>query len=99
MNSYTPFPKMLSEVLEAIESYYCDDKNMIVDCVMYLLNATVRVEDVMQLREWLENHNRCSRCGLELITKTFYEPHTELYPVEYEPVNVKFCPECDRYYE
>ena len=40
------YPKMLGEVIEAIETHFCDDKDVMVDCILYLLNATSREEDV-----------------------------------------------------
>lgn len=40
------YPKMLPEIIEAVETHFCDDKDIIVDCMLYLKNATARVEDL-----------------------------------------------------
>ena len=30
------YPKMMPEIIEAVETHFCDDKDIIVDCMLYL---------------------------------------------------------------
>lgn len=89
------YPKMLSEVIEALESYYCDDKDVLVDCLLYLKNITCREEDVAQIEKWFINHHRCYMCGEELVTSEYKEPHPECGPGVCETMTATYCPNCD----
>ena len=40
------YPKMMNEVIEAIETHFDDQPDIIVDCMLFLMNSTARVEDV-----------------------------------------------------
>lgn len=88
------YPKMLSEVIEAIETYFCDDKDVMVDCILYLLNATSREKDVAQLEKWLMDHHRCYHCGSELAQSEYREYHPECGYGVYETLYEEYCPEC-----
>lgn len=88
------YPKMLPEVMEAIETHFCDDKDVMVDCILYLLNATSREEDVAQLQKWLIDHHRCYHCGTELACSEYREYHPECGFGVYEVMREEYCPEC-----
>lgn len=89
------YPNMLSEVVEAVETHFCDDKDIIVDCILYLMNATSREEDVVQLKNWLIDHNRCYKCGGELACSEYREYHPECGSGVYETMREMYCPECE----
>ena len=63
------YPKMMSEVIEAIETHFCDEPDVMVDCMLYLMNASARVEDVHRIEQWFDDNGRCHECG----TKIRYE--------------------------
>lgn len=88
------YPKMMSEVIEAIETHFCDEKDVMVDCILYLLNATSREEDVAQLEKWLIDHHRCYHCGAELACSEYREYHPECGFGVYEIMREEYCPEC-----
>lgn len=88
------YPKMLPEVMEAIETHFCDEKDIMVDCILYLLNATSREEDVAQLEKWLIDHHRCYHCGAELACFEYQEYHPECGFGVYEIMREEYCPEC-----
>lgn len=88
------YPKMLPEVIEAIEIHFCDEKDVMIDCILYLLNATSREEDVAQLEKWLIDHHRCYRCGAELAYSEYREYHPECGFGVYETMREEYCPEC-----
>ena len=52
------YPKMMSEVIEAIETYFCDEPDIVVDCMLYLMNANARVEDVHRIERWFDDNGR-----------------------------------------
>lgn len=89
------YPKMLTEVIEALECAYCDDKDVMIDCLLYLKNATCREEDVVQIEKWFDEHHRCTKCGTELEYNHWREPHPECGVGVYEDMCEKYCPECD----
>ena len=89
------YPNMLSEVVEAVETHFCDDKDIIVDCILYLMNATSREEDVVQLENWLIDHNRCYKCGGELACSEYREYHPECGSGVYETMREMYCSECE----
>lgn len=88
------YPKMLGEVIEAIETYYCDDKDVMIDCLLYLMNATSREEDVAKIEKWMIDHHRCYRCGAELAQSEYREYHPEVGYGVYEVLYEEYCPEC-----
>lgn len=88
------YPKMLPEVMEAIETHFCDDKDIMIDCVLYLMNATCREEDVAYLKQWLQDRNRCVDCGEELVRAEYREYHPECGPGVYEVMSEYYCPNC-----
>ena len=45
---------MMPEIIEAVETHFCDNKDIIVDCMLYLKNATARVEDLNTVNKWFE---------------------------------------------
>lgn len=91
------YPKMLPEVMEAIETHFCDDKDIMADCMLYLLNATSREEDVGALVKWFDQNHRCDRCGSELSVTTYHEPHPEVGYGVFETMTQWYCHECGRY--
>lgn len=91
------YPKMLPEVIEAIETHFCDEKDVMADCMLYLFNATSREEDVAQLTEWFEDNQRCLHCGTELQIDRHYEIHPEFDNYKTEKISAMYCPECRSY--
>lgn len=94
MNNY---PKMLPEVIEAIETHFCDEKDVMADCMLYLFNATSREEDVAQLTKWFEDNQRCLHCGTELQIDRHHEIHPEFDNYKTEEISAMYCPECRSY--
>ena len=88
------YPKMMPEIIEAVETHFCDEKDIIIDCMLYLKNATARVEDLNTINKWFDDNNRCHICGCELETVTTKEPHFELGPDVYENLVDYYCPNC-----
>lgn len=89
------YPKMLPEVIEAITTYFDDDKDTMVDCLMYLKNALARESDVITICQWFDDNRICEYCGYALETQTIKEPHTECGPGVYEILYETYCPNCD----
>ena len=90
------YPKMLSEVIEAVETHFSDQLNTLVDCMLYLMNATARVEDVHRIEKWFKDNNRCDMCGERLKSMAIKEPHPECGEGVYETLYEVYCPNCDR---
>ena len=93
-------PNMYPEVLEAIYEAYKNDKDIEVDCYIYLSSLTNDKEKVNQLSiaasNALERNNRCIYCGAKLEYYTYKQPHYELEEKPTETITVPYCPECDR---
>lgn len=83
---------MLYEIIEAIESYYNNDEDMIADCMLCLLYGTNRVD----AWQWLVNHDRCEYCGSKLKQRAYKEPHTEIGNGVYETLYEWYCPKCGK---
>ena len=90
------YPKMIGEVIEAIETHFDDEPEIIVDCMRYLLNALAREQDVARVGQWLEDHDRCCVCGTKLEVECYREPHPEIGVGVYETLYSSYCPHCDR---
>lgn len=89
------YPYMMGEVIEAIETHFCDEKDVMIDCMLYLLNATARVEDVHTIENWFEAHHICRNCGEPYHLHEYSEPHPEVGPNVYEAMGEYYCPNCD----
>ena len=70
------YPKMMNEVIEAIETHFDDQPDIIVDCMLFLMNSTARIEDVHRIEQWFREHDRCECCGRKLEVMAYKEPHT-----------------------
>ena len=90
------YPKMMNEVIEAIETHFDDQPDIIVDCMLFLMNSTARVEDVHRIEDWFREHKRCECCGSKLMTIVHKEPHTECGHGVYETLYESYCPMCDK---
>ena len=90
------YPKMMNEVIEAIETHFDDQPDIIVDCMLFLMNSTARVEDVHRIEQWFREHDRCECCGRKLEMMAYKEPHTECGPGVYETLYEPYCPVCDK---
>lgn len=88
------YPKMMSEVIEAIESHYHDEPGVMIDCMLYLLNANARIEDVHRIERWFEDNNCCPKCGCKMKAEPYKEYHSEVDA--YEILYNLYCPHCDR---
>lgn len=75
-------PNMRTEVLEALEEYYKDDIEILVDCLRYL-GEDDKVDDL----------GYCAVCGSKLIEYSFREYHSEVDA--YENLCELCCPNCD----
>ena len=89
------YPYMMGEVIEAIETHFCDEKDVMTDCMLYLLNAIARVEDVRMIEKWFEEHHICPHCGEPHHIYEYSEPHPEIGPDVYETIRIHYCPNCD----
>lgn len=92
------YPKMMSEVIEAIETHFCDEPDIMVDCMLYLMNANARVEDVHRIERWFDEHGLCPKCGTKIKYQQVKEYHSEVdaYETLYEPYCPHCGPHCDR---
>ena len=90
------YPKMLPEVIEAITTHFDDNKDVMVDCLLYLKNALAREADVISVCQWFDDNQICEYCGYALETQAIKEPHLECGPGVYEVVYETYCPNCDR---
>lgn len=90
------YPKMMNEVIEAIETHFDDQLDIIVDCMLFLMNSTARVEDVHRIEQWFREHDRCECCGRKLEMMVYKEPHLECGPGVYETLYEPYCPVCDK---
>lgn len=82
------------EIIEAIEEYYKDDEDILVDCLVYLSkNHNKKLSYLAQ--DKLEEMDRCSECGSKLVPHTYEEHHTELFgnPIEY--ITELVCTNCN----
>ena len=89
------YPRMLEEIIESIEFYFADDKEIVVDCLLYLLSINNSTRDICRLKEWFKDNNRCYKCGEPLEWTTFKEPHPECGPGVYETFSESYCKNCD----
>lgn len=90
------YPKMMSEVIEAIETHWCDEKDVMIDCMLYLLNAVSDNDDIRTLSKWFKENNLCENCGTELQAQIVKEYHDECGNGVYEYLHEIYCPHCDR---
>lgn len=89
------YPHMIHEVMDAIEEYYKKDEDVMVDCMLYLKDATEMAGDSRIVERWFEEHNRCPTCGEPLAIHHYKEPHTECGVGVYEDMAIPYCPNCD----
>lgn len=75
-------PNMRYEVLEALEEFYKNDIDILIDCLRYL------EED-----DEVYNRGYCPNCGTELISISYREYHPEVDA--YETLSDIVCPMCD----
>ena len=90
------YPKMMNEVIEAIETHFDDQPDIIVDCMLFLMNSTARIEDVHRIEQWFNEHDRCEWCGRKLEVMAYKEHHLECGPGVYETLYEPYCPVCDK---
>lgn len=75
-------PNMRYEVLEALQSYYKDNEDILVDCLLYLDES-----------DELYNMGYCPNCGTKLEEFHYREYHPEVDA--YEEFCELCCPQCD----
>ena len=87
--------EMYSEVVDAVVDYYSHNKDVAVDCLLYLASLKDMRLAYAATRE-LEAMERCPECGskLESYTHMVYHPEVDEPPC-YEPVTEVYCPRCD----
>lgn len=93
------YPKMMSEVIEAIETHFCDEPDIMVDCMLYLKNVVARDEDFLDICRWFAKNGLCEECGTKLITERHKEPHPEVGYGVYEVIAETYCPKCEGLYD
>lgn len=89
------YPKMLSEVIEAIETHFCDEKDVMADCMVWLANRAGDEFEEQVLSNWLLSHGRCDKCGTKLINYQIKQIHSEVEGIRTECLHNYFCPECE----
>ena len=89
------YPKMLPEIIEAIETHFDDEPDIIADCMEYLFNTLSDEGDVGAIGDWFNKHDRCSRCGGKMEWIVHKEPHPELGVGVYERIYESYCSNCD----
>lgn len=85
---------MSYEIIEAIESYYKGDEDMIAECMLWLSEAKWKGMNLFW--QWLDAHCRCSWCGSKLKQQEYKEPHTEIGNGVYETLYEWYCPSCEK---
>lgn len=90
---------MRFEIIEAIEEYYKDDEELLIDCLVYLSNIDMNDKEYRHLsylaQDRLEDMEVCSCCGAKLEPYTYEEHHTELFGCPIEYITELRCPNCD----
>ena len=90
------YPKMMNEVIEAIETHFDDNPDIIVDCMLFLMNSTARIEDVHRIEQWFREHDRCCGCWRKLELMAYKELDLECVPGVYETQLVRYWRVCDK---
>ena len=86
---------MHDEVVEAVVDYYSHNKDIAVDCLLYLASLKDMRLAYAATRQ-LEAMERCPECGSKLESYTHQVYHSEVdEPPQYEPVTEIYCPRCD----
>lgn len=91
------YPKMSSEVIEAIHNTFVDYPELEADCYLYL-SVALCLSDVtgaQMARKALRDMDRCENCGEALSIYTYQEPHFELGDSVYKTMHEPYCPNCD----
>lgn len=75
-------PNMHYEILEALEEFYKNDEEILIDCLRYLGED----DEVFQ-------RGYCTNCGAKLISVSYkeYHPEVDAYEILYDIA----CPVCD----
>lgn len=79
-------PNMRYEILEALEEFYKNDEEILVDC----LRALGEDDRVFKM-------GYCPNCGAKLISVSYREYHSEVDA--YEILSETVCPECEYFNE
>ena len=88
------YPKMIYEIIEAIEMNFSDHPEVKTDCMLYLYNALAREEDIGVIEKWFQEEQRCPNCGEPLVYHTYQEEHSETDPISTELITISYCPYC-----
>lgn len=82
---------MTEYLLKAITEYYKDfegAEQVQCDIIVWLLQNLNSDKAIEELKDWLDLHDRCDRCGRELIV-------TKARQIDGTRKTIKFCAECD----
>lgn len=85
---------MSYEIIEAIESYYKNDEDMIADCMVWITDNKTLL--IVEADDWLYKHDRCLYCGSKLKQRAYKETHNEIGNGAYETLYEWYCPECGK---
>lgn len=92
------YPKMMTEVIEAVHQTYVDNPEVEADCMVYLMRLAVTLGDtraMLDLTAWFVEHDRCDICGGLMSHYSFQEPHPELDGCPVETITEPYCAACD----
>lgn len=86
---------MAYEVVDAIECFYEEDKELVKDCLFYLYHTTTDNKIKSKIEKWFDNNSYCIECGSELKRFDWEEVHDELEDCPRECFISFECPYCD----
>lgn len=78
------------EIMDALTDFYNNDEDIISDCVMWLNRNCKNFHS-----SWIENNNRCERCGMKLEEYNYKEYYSEIDGTPIEEISELLCPNCD----
>jgi len=80
-----------NNIISAVERELCYQEDDIAETLSYMANEYGILDRAC--RRWLDEHDRCERCGAKLEVQRGREYHSEVDA--YEPYCEKYCPICD----
>lgn len=84
---------MFYEIKDALESYYSDDTETLIDCLRYL--SSIDKNNHSKCADIAYDLGYCIDCGSKLVEHEYEEHHTELFGCPTEYILELLCPKCD----